>query len=293
MRVLITGITGQDGRYLSQLLSSRKHEVYGLVRNTNQILPNPLIPVYGDLSALPKLPEVDEVYNLAAMTHLGESFKSPDLAYMTNAISAIRLMDWAVGIGAKFYQASTSEMFGNVRGPQDELTPMRPVSPYGNAKLTAHQHARMLRDQGHFVCCGILFNHESPFRGANFVTQKIARAASKKAKVTLGNLNAARDWGHAREYVEGMALMMAHKEPDEFVLATGKTHTVKDVLEIAYGPSWADYVTVSDTEKRPAELHRLCGDASKAREVLGWKPKRELKDIILEMMAVTDPPFWL
>ena len=285
MRALITGITGQDGRYLSQLLSSKGYEVYGLVRNTNQTIPAPLISVYGDLTALPKLPEVDEVYNLAAMSHVGESFKSPDLAYMTNAIGAIRLMDWAVGIGAKFYQASTSEMFGNVRGPQDEETPMRPVSPYGNAKLTAHQHARMLREQGHFVCCGILFNHESPYRGANFVTQKIAQAAKRGERVTLGNLDAKRDWGHAEEYVEGMTRMMAHHIPDDYVLATGKMHSIRDLLQIAYGEHWSDYVSIDESYKRPAELHRLCGDASKAWRVLGWRAERTITEIMREMMT--------
>ncbi|AFR30193.1 GDP-mannose 4,6-dehydratase [Arthrobacter sp. Rue61a] len=301
-RAFITGITGQDGSYLAELLLAKGYEVHGLIRrastfNTARIdhlYVDPHDPRaklflhYGDLSDGARLVTLmaeiqpDEVYNLAAQSHVRVSFDEPEHTGDTTGIGSIRLLE-AVrmsGIETRFYQASSSEMFGATPPPQDEDTPFYPRSPYGAAKVYSYWVTKNYREAyGMFAVNGILFNHESPRRGETFVTRKITRAvaaikAGRQDLLYMGNLDAVRDWGYAAEYVEGMWRMLQADEPEDFVLATGGNYTVQDFLQISFdhaGLDWEKYVRFDERYLRPTEVDALVGDASKAHEKLGWK----------------------
>lgn len=301
-RALITGITGQDGSYLAELLLKKGYEVHGLIRrastfNTARVDhlyqdphdPNArLFLHYGDLSDGARLVTLlaqiqpDEVYNLAAQSHVRVSFDEPEHTADTTGVGTIRLLE-AVrmsGINTKFYQASSSEMFGATPPPQNEETPFYPRSPYGAAKVYSYWITKNYREAyGMFAVNGILFNHESPRRGETFVTRKITRAvaaikAGKQDVLYMGNLDAVRDWGYAAEYVEGMWRMLQADEPDDFVLATGGNYTVRDFLQISFEHAdlnWEDHVRFDERYLRPTEVDALVGDASKAHEKLDWK----------------------
>jgi GDPmannose 4,6-dehydratase len=315
-KALITGITGQDGYYLSKLLLEKDYEVYGMIRRHNraenelgtvQSLESELQFDYGDLTDASSLEAIvhkikpDEVYNLAAQSHVKISFDTPVYTSQVNALGPVHLMEAIRRITphTKFYQASTSEMFGNsvdVDGFQRESTPMRPVSPYGVAKLYAHQMVNVYRVQYNtFACSGILFNHESPMRGNLFVTKKITNYVRKVKdagwnknafdKLTLGNLDARRDWGHAEDYVYGMWLMLQHDTPGDYVLATGKTHSVKQFLSIAFGDrDWREWVETDPQFLRPEDVHHLMGDSGKAYRVLKWKQKHDIYSLVNSMI---------
>lgn len=300
-RAFITGITGQDGSYLAELLLRKGYEVHGLIRrastfNTARIdhlYRDPHDPLarmflhYGDLSdgsrLVTLLSEIrpDEVYNLAAQSHVRVSFDEPEHTADTTGTGTIRLLEAVrlAGIETKFYQASSSELYGATPPPQNETTPFYPRSPYGAAKLYSFWITKNYREAyGMFATNGILFNHESPRRGETFVTRKITRAVAaiqdgQQDHVYLGNLDAVRDWGYAAEYVEGMWRMLQADEPDDFVLATGGNFTVRDFLETAFshaGLNWEDHVRFDERYLRPTEVDALVGDASKAKEKLGW-----------------------
>jgi len=311
---LVTGITGQDGSYLSELLISKGYKVVGLVRRNSTVdqrsrldhLPHEVREKmhleYGDLLDMPSLiatlkkHEPAEVYNLAAQSHVKISFDQP--IYTANAtglgtltlLEAIRISD----LNCRFYQASSSEMFGKVEAtPQNEKTPFHPRSPYGVSKVFAHWAAINYRESyGMWNSCGILFNHESPRRGENFVTRKITIGANRIAaklsgSLSLGNLDAKRDWGYAGDYVEAMWMMLNHSKPDDFVVATGETHSVREFCEEAFGHiglDWQKYVRTDKAFNRPAEVDALIGDASKAGKELGWKPKTPFKRLVKMMM---------
>jgi GDPmannose 4,6-dehydratase len=310
-RALITGITGQDGSYLAELLLGKGYEVHGIIRrastfNTGRLdhiyadphLPEAMLKLHhGDLadaSALSRLLakiEPDEIYNLAAQSHVRVSFDCPEYTTDITATGTVRLLE-AIresGIKPRFYQASSSEMYGMVREiPQRETTPFYPRSPYGCAKAYAHWITVNYRESyGLHASNGILFNHESPRRGETFVTRKITRAvahikAGLQDKLYLGNLDAKRDWGYAQEYVEAMWLMLQQPEPDDFVIATGESHSVREFLEVAFrqvGLQWEQYVAIDPNYYRPAEVELLVGDASKAREKLGWQPKTTFQEL--------------
>ncbi|MCS5496120.1 GDP-mannose 4,6-dehydratase [Cnuibacter physcomitrellae] len=301
-RALISGITGQDGSYLAELLLSKGYEVHGLIRrastfNTARIdhlYVDPhdrsakLFLHYGDLSDGARLVTLmsdirpDEVYNLAAQSHVRVSFDEPEHTADTTGTGTVRLLEAVrlAGIDTRFYQASSSELYGATPPPQNETTPFYPRSPYGAAKLYSFWITKNYREAyGIFATNGILFNHESPRRGETFVTRKITRAvaaikAGQQDHVYLGNLDAVRDWGYAPEYVEGMWRMLQADEPDDFVLATGGNFTVRDFLETAFahaGLNWEDHVRFDERYLRPTEVDALIGDASKAREKLGWE----------------------
>ncbi|MCR8691671.1 GDP-mannose 4,6-dehydratase [Rhodococcus rhodochrous] len=303
-RALITGITGQDGSYLAELLLSKGYEVHGLIRrsssfNTSRIdhlYVDPHEPEaklflhYGDLSDGARLVTLlsqinpDEVYNLGAQSHVRVSFDEPEHTGNTTGIGSIRLLEAVrlAGVNCRYYQASSSEMFGATPPPQHEETPFYPRSPYGAAKVYSYWVTRNYREAyGMFAVNGILFNHESPRRGETFVTRKITRAVARiKAGVEkhlyMGNLDAVRDWGYAPEYVEGMWRMLQADEPDDFVLATGEAYSVKDFLQVAFehaGLNWEDHVKFDERYLRPTEVDSLIGDASKAHEKLGWKAR--------------------
>lgn len=307
-KALITGITGQDGSYLAELLLSKGYEVHGIVRRTSTLqrsridglMGNERLHLhYGDLCdsvALVKLLyelQPDEVYNLAAQSHVRVSFDIPEYTLDITGTGAGRILEAIVeaGIGKKvrFYQASSSEMFGKVHEvPQRETTPFHPRSPYACAKVMAHYLTVNYRESyGLFACSGILFNHESPRRGENFVTRKITIAAArikegKQKTLKLGNLDAKRDWGYAPEYVEGMWRMLQQDEPDDYVLATGETHTIREFLDAAFGHvdlDWRDYVEFDERLLRPAEVDLLIGDRSKAEKILGWTPSTYMRDL--------------
>ncbi len=309
---LITGITGQDGSYLAELLLSKGYKVYGLVRRTSHLNLERIehiidrIKIYlGDLTDLSSLIRVieecepDEVYNLAAQSFVYTSWDQPILTAqvtalgVANVLEAIRIVNPKI----RFYQASSSEMFGKAQTiPQNEKTPFYPRSPYGVSKLFGHWLTVNYRESfGIFACSGILFNHESPRRGKEFVTRKISYGVAmikhKKAdKLRLGNLDASRDWGFAGDYVKAMWLMLQQEEPDDYVIATGESHTVRDFAEIAFarvGLNWQDYVVVDKELFRPAEVDYLLGDATKGREKLGWKPQVTFKQLV-EMMVDAD-----
>ena len=300
-RALITGITGQDGSYLAELLIHKGYEVHGLIRrastfNTARIdhlyvdphdTQAKLFLHYGDLSDGSRLVTLltqirpDEVYNLAAQSHVRVSFDEPEYTGDTTGIGVTRLLEAVrvAGVETRFYQASSSEMFGASLPPQDEQTPFYPRSPYGAAKVYACWMTRNYREAyGMFAVNGILFNHESPRRGETFVTRKITRAvaaikAGKQNSLYMGNLDAVRDWGYAPEYVEGMWRMLQVDEPDDFVLATGVRSTVRDFLRISFehaGLNWEDHVKFDERYLRPTEVDALVGDASKAKDKLGW-----------------------
>ena len=315
-KALITGITGQDGSYLTELLLEKNYEVHGIIRrsssfNTGRIdhlFNNPdignkkLFLHFGDLadsSSISRLLEKikpDEIYNLGAQSHVKVSFDIPEYTSDIDATGTCRILDAIhdTHIKTKFYQASSSEMYGKVQAiPQNENTPFYPRSPYACAKLYSHWLTVNFRESyGLFACSGILFNHESPRRGQTFVTRKITHTlaeilAKKTDKLFLGNLDAKRDWGFAGDYVEAMWLMLQQDQPDDYVIATGETYSVKDFLEEAFGYvnlDWKKYVEISEKYFRPAEVDLLIGDASKAKEKLGWKPKVNFKQLVRMMV---------
>ena len=316
---LITGITGQDGSYLAELLLDKGYHVHGLVRrssssNTSRIdhvcsQPSPAHAQvqlhHGDLIDGLALRETildikpDEIYNLAAQSHVRVSFDNPIYTANVNAIGALNVLEAARQLNeskpTKVYQASSSEMFGDaVETPQNEQTPLRPRSPYGCSKVFAFYQTVNYREAYNlFAVNGILFNHESPRRGETFVTRKITRAAARiklglQDKLSLGNLDAKRDWGFAKDYVEGMWLMLQQDQPEDFVLATGAAHTIRQFLDFAFGYldlDWNDHVETDPKYLRPSEVHLLRGDASKAKQILGWEAKtscRELAELMVE-----------
>src|SRR3990172_4375685 len=308
-KALITGITGQDGSYLAELLLEKGYEVHGLVRRSSSFntwridhVRDQLVLHYGDLvdsNSLARALEAvqpDEVYNLAAQSHVKVSFEMPEYTTDVTALGVLRLLDAVrdLGIQARVYQAGSSEMFGLVQeNPQTEKTPFHPRSPYGVSKVYGHWLAINYRESyGMHVSNGILFNHESPRRGENFVTRKITMgiAAIKKGKakeLRLGNLDAKRDWGFAKDYVEAMWLMLQREQPDDFVVATGETHSVREFLEEAFsylGLHWQDYVVVDPKYFRPAEVDFLLGDPTKAKQVLGWQPKVGFRELVRIMV---------
>ena len=312
-KAFITGITGQDGSYLTELLISKGYEVHGLVRRVSTMNRGRIDHLqayehgkdrclylhYGDLADSVSLVKLlyaiqpDEIYNLAAQSHVRVSFDIPEYTADITGVGAGRILEAIIesGIGKKvrYYQASSSEMFGKVQEvPQKETTPLYPRSPYGCAKVFAHYLTINYRESYNlFACSGILFNHESPRRGENFVTRKISIAAARikkglQEKLYLGNLDSKRDWGYAKEYVEGMWLMLQQDTPDDYVLATNETHTLKAFLEAAFncvGLDWKNYVIFDDKYLRPAEVDLLIGDYSKAKAKLGWEPKTRMKEL--------------
>lgn len=319
-RALITGVTGQDGAYLAELLLAKGYEVHGLLRrsslfNTDRIdhlyhdphLPGANLTLhYGDLSdgsALRRVLETvqpDEVYNLAAQSHVKVSFELPEYTADVVALGTLRLLDALRdhvvhgGAPVRIYQAGSSEMFGVAPAPQSERTPFHPRSPYAASKVAAHWYAVNYREAyGLFICNGILFNHESPRRGETFVTRKVTRAAARikqglQDKLYLGNLEAKRDWGFAADYVEAMWLMLQHDEPDDYVIATGETHSVRDLVQLAFaevGLDWLDHIEIDPRYLRPSEVDLLQGDAGKARRVLGWRPRVGFTELVKMMMA--------
>ena len=303
-KALITGITGQDGSYLAELLLGKGYEVHGLIRrastfNTARIdhlYTDPHDPEtrlflhYGDLTDGSRLVTLlegiapDEVYHLAAQSHVRVSFDEPEFTGDVTGLGTTRLLEAirVAEVPARFYQASSSEMFGATPPPQDENTEFYPRSPYGAAKVYAYWMTRNYREAyGLFACNGILFNHESPRRGETFVTRKITRAvaaiaAGQQDELWMGNLDAARDWGYAKEYVEAMWLMLQADAPEDYVVATGTRYTVRDFIELSFahaGLDWQKYVKFDERYLRPTEVDNLVGDASKAEALLGWKPK--------------------
>jgi GDPmannose 4,6-dehydratase len=304
-RALITGITGQDGSYLAELLLGKGYEVHGLVRRSSSMnrgridhLHNdPALHLhYGDLTDGVGLVNLihhvrpEEVYNLGAQSHVKVSFEMPDYTASTNSIGTLNLLEAirAAGLDCRFYQASTSEMFGATPPPQNEDSKFHPRSPYGASKLQAHWVTVNYREAyGLYAVSGILFNHESPRRGENFVTRKITKAVAAIAAgiqdtVELGNLDAVRDWGYAPEYVEGMWRMLQADEPSDYVLATGVGHTVRDFCEAAFahaGLEWRDHVKYNEGFERPSEVDALIGDSTHAFETLGWKARTTALDL--------------
>jgi GDPmannose 4,6-dehydratase len=308
-KAMITGITGQDGSYLAEFLLEKGYEVHGLVRRSSSFntwridhVRERLVLHYGDLvdqnSLVRTLDQVepDEVYNLAAQSHVKVSFEMPDYTADVTGLGVLRLLDALRELGSKarVYQAGSSEMFGLVQEtPQTEKTPFHPRSPYGVAKVFGHWMTINYREgYGMHASNGILFNHESPRRGENFVTRKITMgvAAIKKGasnELRLGNLDAKRDWGYARDYVEAMWLMLQQKNPDDYVIATGETHSVREFLEEAFsyvGLKWKKYVKVDKKYFRPAEVDILLGDPAKARKALRWKPKVSFRELVRLMV---------
>jgi GDPmannose 4,6-dehydratase len=319
MKALITGINGQDGSYLAEFLLDKNYEVHGTVkrnsvsetqtsrienlRDTNQITLH-----YADLTDMSSLVKIlseiqpDEIYNLAAQSHVKISFDQPIYTSMTTGLGTLNLLEAArlVSPHSKIYQASSSEMFGNnidSDGYQRETTPMNPVSPYGCAKVFSYNICRNYRNSyGMKIWNGILFNHESPRRGTNFVTNKVVKAAVKiklglQDKLHIGNLNATRDWGHAKDYVRAMWMMLQTDTPDDYVCSTGISHSVKDLCEYTFsklGLDWKEYVVVDEKHLRPEELENLKGDSSKLRETLGWEPKYTFHSMLDEMIN-----YWL
>jgi GDPmannose 4,6-dehydratase len=304
---LITGITGQDGSYLAELLLEKGYEVHGIIRrhstpSTGRIdhIFDQLNLHYGDLSDNSSINylfdecQFDEVYNLAAQSHVRTSFDIPEYTGDIDALGALRMLNACRGTGARFYQASSSELYGKVQEvPQSETTPFYPRSPYGVAKQYAYSMTVNYRESySMFACNGILFNHESPRRGETFVTRKITKAAARiklglQDKLLLGNLDAKRDWGFAKEYVEGMWRMLQQPTPGDYVLATGKTHTIREFLDAAFevvNLDWRNYVEIDPRYFRPAEVDILCGDASKAKRELGWESKTDMKDLAFMMV---------
>jgi GDPmannose 4,6-dehydratase len=309
MRVaLITGITGQDGSYLAELLLAKGYVVHGIVRRSSTFGTQRIEHIfhrlnlhYGDVTdggAMARLVaeiEPDELYNLAAQSHVRVSFDQPAYTAEAVGLGALNVLEAArVVPGCRVYQASSSEMYGQVaETPQRETTPFRPRSPYGVAKVYAHWITVNYRESyGMHASCGILFNHESPRRGETFVTRKITRAAARIASgipetLYLGNLDARRDWGHAADYVEAMWLMLQEDEPDDYVIATGETHSVREFCERAFahvGLDYRDHVKIDLRYYRPAEVDLLQGDASKARRQLGWVPRVTFEGLVAGMM---------
>ena len=323
-KALITGITGQDGSYLAEFLLAKGYEVHGIVRRSSSlnrdridhlcldpgIYGKTLFLHYGDMtdsSCLVKLvyeTRPDEIYNLAAQSHVRISFDMPEFTGEVDALGTLRMLEAvrASGLGQKvrFYQASTSELYGKVQEvPQSETTPFYPRSPYAVSKLYAFWSVRNYREAyGLFGSNGILFNHESPRRGENFVTRKITMGVARiklglQKSLAMGNVEAMRDWGFAGDYVEGMWRILQHDRPDDFVLATGEMHSVREFLEAAFaevGLDWQDYVTYDKRLVRPSEVDQLMGDASKARRELGWEPKVRFRELV-KLMVNSDLAF--
>lgn len=314
-RALVTGITGQDGMYLAELLLSKNYKVYGLLRGQHnpkraiveaelpdvELIEGDLTDIVSLISAL-KVAQPDEVYNLGAWSFVRGSYDEPILTANVSGVGVLNLLEAIRITGGtetvRFYQASTSEMFGKVHEvPQKETTLLHPRSPYGNAKAFAHYTTINYRESyGMFTCTGTLFNHESPRRGHEFVTRKVTQAVARiklgvQKDLTLGNLDAKRDWGYAGDYVEGMWLMLQQDEPDDYVLATGETHTIRELLDIAFKEvgidDWEPYVNYDKKFERPAEVDLLLGDPTKAKEKLGWEPKVSFEELI-KMMVQSD-----
>ncbi|MBU3717995.1 MAG: GDP-mannose 4,6-dehydratase [Actinobacteria bacterium] len=314
-RALITGVTGQDGQHLAQLLHEKGYQVFGVVKGQN----NPKLEmmrdefpfveiVPGDLADLPSLVKAlevaqpHEVYNLAAISFVALSWNQAELTSNLTGTGVLRMLEAVRMVGGaqnntiRFYQASSSEMFGKVREiPQSELTPFHPRSPYGCAKVFGHHITVNYRESyGLYACSGILFNHEGPRRGVEFVTRKVTNAAARiklglQDDVVMGNLDAKRDWGYAGDYVKAMWLMLQQDEPDDYVIATGETHTIEELVERAFAEvgisDWKKYVRQDPKFFRPAEVDLLIGDATKAREKLGWKPEVSFPDLVKMMVA--------
>jgi GDPmannose 4,6-dehydratase len=315
-RALITGITGQDGSYLAELLLEKGYEVHGLIRRASTFNTERIDHLYqdpherevklllhhgdlGDASGLARLlrqVEPGEIYHLGAQSHVRVSFDTPEYTADITGLGTIRLLEAIrdAGIDTRFYQASSSEMFGGSPPPQAETTRFAPRSPYAIAKLLAFHTAVNYREAyGMFCANGILFNHESPRRGETFVTRKITRAATRiklglQKKLFLGNLDARRDWGYAGDYVVAMWLMLQHDRPEDFVIATGETHSVREFLIKSFGAlelDWEEHTEIDPRYLRPTEVDELRGDASRAREVLGWKPEVSFDELIARMIA--------
>jgi GDPmannose 4,6-dehydratase len=308
-KAFITGITGQAGSYLAELLLERDYEIYGMVRRSSSFNTARVDHIFGDielvfgdladgsvLNQLMRTIRPDEVYNLGAQSHVRVSFDVPEYTADVDALGTLRLLD-AIreeGVDCRFYQASSSEMFGEVSEvPQSETTSFHPRSPYGVAKVFGYWITRNYREAyGMYAVNGILFNHESPRRGPTFVTRKITRAVGailrgEQKDLKLGNLDAKRDWGFARDYMDGAWRMLQADEPDDYVLATGETHTVEEFLEEAFtyaGLDWHDYVSIDPRYFRPAEVDLLIGDYSKAKEKLGWEPTVRFAELVRMMV---------
>ena len=324
---LITGITGQDGSYLAELLLEKDYEVHGIVRRSSLINTHRIDHIYpqlhlhyGDLTdstnliSVIKKVEPDEIYNLGAQSHVKVSFETPDCTAQVDGLGTLRVLEAVRLLGmekkTRIYQASTSELYGEVQEtPQSETTPFHPRSPYGVAKLYGYWIIKNYRESYGMHCSsGILFNHESPRRGETFVTRKITQGLSRissglQSSIELGNLNAKRDWGHAKDYVEAMWLMLQQDEPDDYVIATGQQYSVKEFIEEAapifgfniewmgegldeIGYDWGmkrTVISVNDRYFRPAEVESLLGDATKAKEKLGWEPKTTFKELVEDM----------
>lgn len=316
-RALVTGITGQDGRHLAEFLHSKGYEVFGLVKGQNnpkaesirdefpfvQLVPGDLADFSSLVSAL-EMSQPDEVYNLGAISFVAMSFNQAELTGNITGLGVLRMLEAIRLVGGarknpiRFYQASSSEMFGKVREtPQTEMTPFHPRSPYGVAKVFAHDITVNYRESyDMFACSGILFNHEGPRRGLEFVTRKITNSVARiklgvQSELVLGNLEAKRDWGYAGDYVEAMWMMLQQPKPDDFVVATGKSHSIEQLLEVAFAAAdlknWRQYVRQDQRFFRPAEVDLLIGDATKAKTKLGWQPKVGFNELI-EMMVRHD-----
>ncbi|MEI8022815.1 MAG: GDP-mannose 4,6-dehydratase [Actinomycetota bacterium] len=316
-RALITGITGQDGRHLAEFLNSKGYEIFGLVKGQNnpkaesirdefpfvQLVPGDLADFSSLVSAL-EMSQPDEVYNLGAISFVAMSFNQAELTGNITGLGVLRMLEAIRLVGGarknpiRFYQASSSEMFGKVREtPQTEMTPFHPRSPYGVAKVFAHDITVNYRESyDMFACSGILFNHEGPRRGLEFVTRKITNSVARiklglQSELVLGNLEAKRDWGFAGDYVEAMWMMLQQPTPDDFVIATGKAHSIEQLLEVAFSAAdlgdWRKYVRQDQRFFRPAEVDLLIGDATKANTKLGWQPKVGFETLI-QMMVTND-----
>jgi GDPmannose 4,6-dehydratase len=313
-RALITGITGQDGQYLAEFLHEKGYEVFGLIAgqaNPRGELIRETLPwaelVGGDLQDLSSLiaalefSQPDEVYNLGAISFVALSFRQPELTANVTGVGVLRMLDAIRVVGGsqhnpiKFYQASSSEMFGKVReSPQNEGTPFHPRSPYGVAKVFGHYVTVNYREAyGLYACSGILFNHESPRRGLEFVTRKVTNGVARikiglQPEISLGNLDARRDWGYAGDYVRAMWLMLQQPEPDDYVIGTGTTHSVREMVTLAFRAAgiedWERYVRADERFLRPADVEELTADASKARRELGWEPSMGFEDLIALMV---------
>jgi GDPmannose 4,6-dehydratase len=303
---LITGISGQDGRYLTDLLLDKGYNVHGIVACSSVYSSARTTLHFADLTDGSNFGEIldevqpDEVYNLGAQSHVGLSFDLPIHTGDVTGLGVLRLLEAIrkhrekTGRDVRFYQASSSEMFGqSAESPQSERTPFHPRSPYACAKVYGYWQTINYREAyGMFACNGILFNHESPNRGKDFVTRKITRAAvriklGRQKELALGNIDAQRDWGYAGDYVEAMWRMLQHDQPDDYVIATGKTHSVRDFLDEAFGYldlDWHDFVTTDSKFLRPSEVDTLCGNATKAREALGWEPKVDFPSLVRMMI---------
>jgi GDPmannose 4,6-dehydratase len=314
-RALVTGVTGQDGSYLAELLLAKGYEVHGLIRRSSSFNTERLDPIYrdphesgvrflmhyadlsdsGSLVNLVRELEPDEIYHLGAQSHVKVSFEIPEYTADTTGMGTVRILEAirASGVSTRFYQASSSEMFGSAPPPQSEATPFHPRSPYGVSKVFSYWMAVNYREaHGLHASNGILFNHESPRRGETFVTRKVTRAVARikagmQQKLYLGNLDSKRDWGYAPEYVEAMWLMLQQDKPDDYVIATGEAHTIREFCQLAFdrvGLDWEEHVEIDPRYYRPSEVDHLRGDATKAREQLGWEPKVTFESLVALMV---------